>query len=282
MRTDDKDADMAPQPQPLILVPELQDAFADNIRRRAATTAAVSAGPQRRRWLAVSTAIVAAVAATIVLALPFGGGTQGVMSPSRAVAAVARTLQSDSVLHWVQSTKGPGPVTREEQWIDLRTGDRHVSTTVEGNPSAPSESWVSAGQLWVAVPVRSPDGQRTIRRIPTGDEPTGRAIAPITGIDGMRQLLGQAARGEAEVSDAGDLDGVPLVVVTGRVSGVERRTWITREPEPRVVKSTTAVESSRSAAPVTSTTVTTTWDVLPRTDARLARVALPPDADRVP
>lgn len=282
MRTDDKDADMAHQPQPLILLPELQEAFVDNVRRRAATTAAVSAAPQRRRWMVASTAIVAAVAATIVLVLPFGGGTQGVMSPSRAVAAITRTLEGNSVLHWVTTTEGPDPATRVEQWIDLRTGDRYVSTTVEGDPSAPLESWVSGGQLWVAAPVRLSDGGRPILRVPSSGATADGALTPPTSIDGVRQLLERAERGEAEIADDGDLGGVPLAVITDRVRGGVRRTWITREQDPRLVKSTTAAKSSRSVTPITTTTVTTTWEVLPRTEARLALVALPSDAHRVP
>lgn len=264
------------------------------VRRRAGELA--TERPRRRIVLASSMGGVAVAAACAVLVLVLGSTSGGgLLSPQRAVAAVAQSLESNGVLHWVRqgdTVRSSGPTdggsssqqserveTRtEEDWIDLETGDAYHVTTVlaAGRRAARNwESWSAPGVLWVRTP--DPEGaEAAVSRLPRPEGPDALTIA-----DEVRRVLDRAGRGQAEIAEAGEEGGMPLVVVTDRSAGGEQRVWVTREASPQVVKLVTMRDNERAGELVTSTMTTQTWEVLPRTAESLRHVQVPPDVAAV-
>lgn len=274
--------------------PEVQEL----VRQRASA----AAGRRPRRQLVTSGAVALAIAGAALLLTAGSPSKGGLLSPDQAVAEAARNLDGEGVLHWVRrgdfvpgrslrDTRDEGHVI-EEQWFDLVTGDSHATTkTFLGSARQPSEvgeSWSSGGKLWTTIPA-GPGGAPEVRQIP-GAPRAGRhrPFDPITSVDDVRAMLERADRGESEITDAGESEGVPVVVVTDRSLGVVIRTWITREPSPRVVRTTADLTCSTSnpcagttsdgaSGAVTTTMVTQTWQIELRTETALASVALPPE-----
>lgn len=245
--------------------------------------------PRRRLVLASSVGSLAVAACCAVLIMVLGSSSSsGWLSPQRAVAAMADSLESDGILHWVRrgqfadrraSLDRPG-MEVIEQWIDLSTWNAHqVTRKAQGaaGESNTAETWQTGDALWVRLD--GPEGQSTGLKkfaVPPVDHPEDRAGSDLS------VLLGRAEQGQVSVSEAGEHDGVPLVVIADRTDRHVRRFWITREERPRVVRSSTEMPARDSQPAVTLTEETVTWEILPRTDDNLARVEPPTDARKVP
>lgn len=244
--------------------------------------------PRRRLVLASSVGSLAVAACCAVLIMVLGSSSSsGWLSPQRAVAAMADTLDGNGILHWKwrgdlvetpEQFERPG-VEVVEAWIDLESGEsRRVTTKIpaDGSPLETLRTWATPDARWTEMPSAS-DGARSIKRFdrhPGGPDPTGDAE--------VLEVLDRARRGEATISTGGEDSGVPLVLITYRSEAFTRRLWITRETTPRVVRSTTEVPARRNRPAATIESRTETWEVLPRSAANLAQVALPPDVQKAP
>lgn len=273
-----RDPDVPTQREPMAPIRPEVEAL---LRRRAS---AAAAHRPRKRMVATGTgaAIFAVCAAALILTL--GSPSQnGLLSPERAVAQVAQTLDGQGVLHWIRrgnlsSSDSSATTLVEDQWTDLATGNSHTTRTEllpSGEASSTLQTWAASGRLFMTVPSGA-DGSPRIREIPGPVTHRPGPFSAIESIADVRATLERAERGEADIADAGEDHGVPLVVVTDRSLDAELQTWITREADPRIVKIVATV--LRAAGAVTTTTVTQTWAVVPQTAGALANVALPPTA----
>lgn len=265
--------------------------------------AAAEARQPRRRTFGIRRPVFAAggivaagaLAAALVFAGAFQGG-DGLLTPQEAVAAAARDLSSDGVLRLKMVAVDPATGKRlggarrgYDTWIDLKTGARH--DRLLGSPvnklggRTASQSWFdgrrSRWAIWGPDP-KEPSRRivmRTIRRsgeaIPDFDNP----------ILELRERLALGAAGKARVEDAGTIGGRPVAKVTeterfGKEGPEDPNpqytetttTWITRDPVPRLVRTTTAVDGPR---PFTWSQEAEVWDLRPRSADALSHVNPP-------
>lgn len=272
----------AAEPGPVL--PELESL----VRRRTAKLARARA-PRRRAAVSAATAAVATCLATaFLLVLPSGNSFA---SPQETVAAAARSLDGDGVLHWVRRIdvrRSPAttpndqptpPTTVEHEWIDLDTGDWHRFVDSPepkvGRSAIVDNIWVERGIRWFALRVPS-DGPGPVLVRGAGSQ-SGQRTGTV--IDEVRDALSRAEDGTAEVSESRTDEGTPLVVVTHLRDTGKLRLWITRERHPRLVRSVSTIEGEGRGL-ITSTTTTEVWDVLPRNPAALEHVRIPSTAVR--
>jgi hypothetical protein len=260
------------------------------VHRRA--TEIATERPRRQLVMASSMGGVAVAAACAVLVLVLGSPSgSGLLSPQRAVAAVAESLESNGVLHWVRTGEavrsedradgGAAPSqpesleTRvEDAWVDLESDESHHVTTVtlaQGGSVKTIESWQTSNVVWVRSPGLKGDAA-VASRLPRQERVDIPSVA-----DEIRLILDRARRGQADIADAGASGGTPLVVVTDRIEGQEQRVWVTRDPNPSVARLVTVKVDDRTGGRVTTTMDTQTWEVLPRTAETLRHVEVPPD-----
>lgn len=238
--------------------------------------------PRRRLVLASSVGSLAVAACCAVLIMVLGSSSSsGWLSPQRAVAAMADTLESDGILHWKwrgdlvetpEQFERPG-IEVGEKWVDLATGDSHrtvMQIEADGGGSETWRAWVTSDAYWVEM--ANADATRSVKRFSRAPDDRGQS-----GNADVLEVLDKAERGEATVADGGEENGVPLVVIVDRHEVYTRRFWITRESRPRMVRSTSEVPARQDRPAVTIESRTETWEVLPRSAANLAQVALPPN-----
>lgn len=256
------------------------------VHRRA--TELVTKRPRRRIAALSSVGGVAVAALCTVLVLVIGAPSgSGLLSPRQAVAAVVDSLEGDGILHWVREgelVESPDDVDRpgtivEQEWTDLATGNSHLVTTRTPSDGPPQTRtvWMTPDVDWVALSTGASEGP-LVRQLPRRP---GQPEA-LTAVDDVRSALERAAQGAAEIAPGGDEAGQSLVVVTERREGLVRRIWLTREEQPRVVRSETTVTGGNSPRPIVTTSTTKTWQILPRTPEALADVEVPTNAKRVP
>lgn len=289
--------------------PAPQPATADDPRSFAVAGAGPAPAPvrdgrnrARRIGLPALTFFTTVAAIAVVAFMPgrASRSTDRFLSPEAAVAAAARNLEEEGILHWKFTTSvRPGPdggavapnVYGFEEWRDLKTNASYrINPPAGGLASMALRSWYNGKRTTIdlhGVLKGSTDPRpvvvRTVRRrgepIPAGKERTP--------LDSVRRLLRSAARGKARVSPAPNEHGAPVVRVdrtkTQKVGTVVLSTWITRERTPRLLRSTSDFTPSaygRGRGATESQTVRefTIWELLPRTPSNIAMVE-PPEFD---
>lgn len=252
----------------------------------------------RGRWtLGVATAGLAATALLLASLLPGGRPSPaGLLSPEQAVAAASDNLESEGVLEWVDfqgvgALRGRKQVgTQISRWTDLKTGDRReVQTSIYGpTERAVVSTWSIGRTTWLDEgEVSKSDGRRIVRKR-VSRQPPGPPEDSLTPVMQLRRDLQRAAEGKLAIQDAGVIDNVPAVLIVDVQEFFTKRTWISRESSPRVLRTEITTVCMRKLegrcrpdmprtvyAPSVVESRTLRWKIHPRTSEALEKTRVP-------
>lgn len=268
-----------------VLLSDLQD----EIRSEGRATAVRR---RRRRTATGGIALAGAMVAFFAAALSPSGPAERLVGPDAAIASVGRDLNGGQVLEWTRRLSyfpGDAGARRESghgietTWTDLQTGAHHQLVegfrrgSTDADPNARTEGWAANGVLW------SLDGApgSSVTKIPIDDDVD-------TPIDELKRTLQRAERGEIDRTTA-TLNGTPAVLLTERITNetdVTKKTWISRDAEPRILKEESvlhchdgwacdATPGDGKQTDIASEYITEKWALLERTRTVLREVEIP-------